>query len=98
LNSDDVLPCILSFKLFAITDSSHCAEDLPYGGDTITEASNAYFSTALQNETHTQFKQVFTVNGTTLYEIIYDFGNSKTLKNRMNNAYTSGEMPVQTIS
>ncbi len=86
------------WKLFAITDSSKCAESLPYGPNAITEASNAYFSTADQSQVHTQFKQVLTVNGVTQFEILYDFANAKTLKDRMNNAYTNGETVNWTVS
>ncbi len=86
------------WKLFAITDSSHCAESLAYGTNTLTESSNAYFSTADQDIEHSQFKQILQVDGVTKYEILYDFGNSKTLKNRFNNASINGESVNWTVS
>ena len=86
------------WKLFAITDSAKCAESLPYGPNMLTETSAAYFSTGMQNELHSKFKQVLTVGGVTKYEILYDFGNTKTIKDRMNNAYTNGEPVTWTVT
>jgi len=77
--------------LFAITDSSQCAETLPYGPNHITTASNAYFSTEYKNVSHNKFLQIFTVNGTELYRIAYNFTTTKTLQNRISDATSTGE-------
>lgn len=77
--------------LFAITSSSQCAELLPYGPNNITEASSAYFSTEYKDLSHNTIRQVFTVGGTELYRITYNFTTTKTLQERFNSATTSGE-------
>lgn len=77
--------------LYAITDSSNCAERLDYGPNTIVEADNAYFSTANKDLLHTKMLQIFTVNGTELYRITYNFTTEKTLKNRISDAVNGGE-------
>ena len=77
--------------LFAITDNSNCAETLPYGPNHITEANNAYFSTEYKNTSHDRMRQIFTVGGTELYRIEYNFTTTKTLQNRISDAVNSGE-------
>lgn len=77
--------------LFAITNSSNCAETLPYGPNHITEASSAYFSTEYKNITHNKMLQIFTVNGTELFRIAYNFTSNKTLQNRFSDAVNFGE-------
>ena len=77
--------------LFAITDSSNCAETLAYGPDHITEASTAYFSTEYKDISHNKMLQIFTVNGSEIYRINYNFTTTKTLQNRFSDAVNLGE-------
>lgn len=77
--------------LFAITSSTQCAENLPYGTNHITEADNAYFSTEYKDIVHNKILQIFTVGGVELYRITYNFTTSKTLQNRISDAVNLGE-------
>jgi len=77
--------------LFAITSSSQCAEQLPYGTSHIVEADNAYFSTEYRDILHNKMLQVFTVGGVELYRIIYNFTTTKTLRDRISDAVNTGE-------
>jgi len=77
--------------LFAITNSTQCAEKLPYGPNHITEASSAYFSTEYKNISHNKFLQIFTVDGVEVYRIAYNFTTTKTLINRISDATSAGE-------
>lgn len=91
-NGDNLLHVLTeTLYLFAITDSYHCAESLPYGSSHITEASNAYFSTEHKNISHNKMRQVFTVGGVEQYTITYNYITTKTLENRLNDAVASGE-------
>jgi hypothetical protein len=77
--------------LYAITSSSQCAEQLPFGPNHITESSSAYFSTEYKNIAHNKMLQIFTVNGVELYRIQYNFTTTKTLQNRISDATVFGE-------
>ena len=77
--------------MFAITTSSRCAEQLPYGPNHITESDGAYFSTEYKNISHNKMVQVFTDNGTEVFRITYNFPTTKTLQDRFNNAVSNGE-------
>jgi hypothetical protein len=82
------------WTLFAITDSSHCAEELAYGPNALTDTTgSAYITTALQDQAHTSFLQIFQANGsTTDFTIRYDFSSgSATVSNRFDSAVSSGE-------
>ena len=82
------------WTLFAITDSSHCAESLSYGPNALTDTTgSAYITTLFQDQAHTSFLQIFQADGsTTDFTIRYDFtSGSATLSNRFDSAVASGE-------
>jgi|GEM_PF-6547542 len=81
------------WTLFAITTSSQCAENLPYGGNELTNITGtAYITTLFKNTNHTEFLQDFRANGVnTTFDIIYNFTDTKTVSQRFDNAVSSGE-------
>ena len=86
---------------FAITTSSRCAENLPYGPNQIsTLSSTAYLSTLFKNFSHDEFLQDFRPGGnTTLFSIVYTFGSgTKTVRQRFNDAVGGGENVNWTVS
>ncbi len=88
------------WTLFAITDADECAEDLPFGQDALTDLSaSPYVTTALGDQTHTEFLQVFQGDGaTTDFTIRYAFDSGeKTLADRFIDAGNSGESVTWTV-
>ena len=81
------------WTLFAITTSSQCAENLPYGSNELTSITGgAYITTLFKNTNHTEFLQDFRSNGVnTTFDIIYNFTNTKTVSQRIDNAVSNGE-------
>lgn len=77
--------------LYAITSSTQCAEQLPYGSNHIVESDSPYFSTEYKNISHNKMRQIFTIGGTEIYRITYNFTTTKTLQERFDSATTSGE-------
>ena len=89
------------WTLFAITDATHCAENLPYGSSEITSLSgSAYLTTGLRDTLHDEFLQILKANGsTTTYSIIYGFtSGTKSLSDRFNYAVASWESVNWTVN
>lgn len=87
-------------KLFAIVDSNHCAEWLPYGPSRITEASAAYFSTADASTAHSKWVQKIMplgVASTGDMEISWTFATAKNLAQRFEGFVTQGEAVTWSI-
>ena len=80
-----------------MTDATQCAENLPYGLNSITEASSPYVSTQLRNMLHDAWQQVFTTTAGTTLHITWQFSNVKTLDERFQSAVKSGEAVSWTI-
>ena len=80
------------WTLFAVTNSSECAEDLPFGNNTLTDWNSAYFALSLKNMNHSEFLQVFHGNGTDVdYTIQWNFtGGVATLQNRFADSVNFG--------
>lgn len=81
------------WTLFAITDNYECAERVGYGPTEITSLDDSVFLTTLLRESeHESFLQVMMEDGSNpTYTIVYNFGNTKTLRNRIDDAVNSGE-------
>ena len=81
------------WTLFAITSSTQCAENLPYGSNEVTSPSgSAYFSMLMRDFEHSEFMQDFKANGsTTTFRIYWSFYDTKTIEDRWNNAVSNGE-------
>ena len=85
--------------LFAITSSSQCAENLPYGPNAITSTSgSAYLSTRYKDISHDEFLQDFRANGSTsTFKIIYTFGSGTKQYDSFDPAVASGESVNWTV-
>ena len=80
------------WTLFAVTDSTACAEELPYGNDELLQFTNPYFSTLLEDTLFSQFLQDVRSDGErTDYTIIWNFlDGSDFMQNRFLYAYGYG--------
>ena len=83
--------------LFAVTDATQCAENLPYGPNSITESSSPYVSTQFRSMLHDMWQQVLTTSAGTTLLVTWQFSNVKTLEERFQTAVTSGEAVSWTI-
>ena len=80
-----------------MTDATQCAENLPYGPNSITQASSPYVSTQFRSMLHDAWQQVLTTTSGTTLHITWQFSNVKTLEERFQSAVTSGEAVSWTI-
>ena len=80
------------WTLFAVTNSTACAEELPYGNDELLQFTNPYFSTLLEDTLFSQFLQDVRSDGErTDYTIIWNFlDGSDFMQNRFLYAYGYG--------
>jgi len=89
-----------TWPIFAVTTSTQCAEGLPIGNCTTpltSSLTSAFICTDnFRDARHTAFYQRLYVSGTLRYNIIYQFGNEKTLSERFTDAAAEGE-PVEWI-
>ena len=81
------------WTLYAITTSTQCAQNLPWGPNELLSPSNsAYITTLFQNSNHTQFLQDFRATGSsTTFTILWNFNGTKSVSQRLNDAVSSGE-------
>ncbi len=85
--------------LFAIQQDGAIAGSLPYGPNSITEASSAFVDTSYGSLTHDRwFQRGVDGNGNTLYEIAWQFSDTKTMANRFQNAVSFGEAVNWTVT
>jgi hypothetical protein len=86
------------FILFAVTDRSRCAENLPYGPSSITEASSPYVSTLHKHMLHWEWWQSLSLGTAGTVEIQWQFSDTKSLADRFQAAVSRGEAVTWTIS
>ena len=90
--------CTGASTLFAVTNSTACAESLPYGPASITESSSPYLSTAHKHALHSQWYQHLTVSSGATLEIQWQFSDTKTLQDSFQAAVYYGESVTWTVT
>ena len=100
------IPVPSTAKLFLVTDATQCAENLPFGGATLTAHDGvAGFSTGLAGAVHTKWVQYVSRGAfdprrslaerssweDVLLEIRWNFTRPKTLRERLSDAVSIGE-------